>query len=278
MLLAPWVSADKILEYHKDKSEEYFYNRVLGLPYVGSGNKVLKKMILGNLTDKPFKFDKSRIIIGVDSGLNLSYVIGNHSGIFKYGETKKYEDIERMLRIWPNSIIIFDQGGELIKPRELQEKYPGRIYLCHYRQDRKTLQLVVWGKDKEAGNVVVDRNRMLQWLIDEFKEKRIPLYGSESQWWDYWLDWDKIYKIQEEDNLGVVKSKWLRSGRDHYCHATLYWRVGMSRFSTGEGTIYTPFSENYEVAPLANETEIKSQNPLMPKIKKLPIVRDWRIV
>ena len=50
LLICPWVSAEEILSYYHNKSEEYFYNKVLGLPYVGGGNKLTKTHLLQNLT------------------------------------------------------------------------------------------------------------------------------------------------------------------------------------------------------------------------------------
>ena len=43
LLLAPWITAKEILDYKADKTEEYFYNKVLGLPYIGGGNKLSKQ-------------------------------------------------------------------------------------------------------------------------------------------------------------------------------------------------------------------------------------------
>ena len=236
LLIAPWVSAERIFKYHKEKDEEYFYNRVLGLPFVGSGNKVHEDDILGNLTNE-INAQKGRIVIGVDTGINLDYVIGNEQGLFYFGSTKKYSDIEKLMKQY-NAYAVFDQGGDIIGVRELRDKYPGRVFLCHYRQDRRTMELVQWGEDKEMGNVIVDRNRMIQLVIDEFKDRRIPLQGNKADWWDFWLHWNNIYRVREEDNLGVMKNKWMRSGHDHFVHSVIYWRVGMSKFAGGRGRVY----------------------------------------
>jgi len=253
LLIAPWISAKKILEYKNEKTEEYFFNRVLGLPYIGSGNKPQKSDILGNLTNKVNE-QKGRIVIGVDTGVHLRYVIGNDDGLFYYGQTKKYEDIEVYLNRWKNSIAVFDQGGDIIGVRALREKYPGRIFLCHYRTDRKTMQLVRWGENDELGNVIVDRNRMISLVLDEFRQRRIPLCGTEEDWYDYWLHWKAIYRIQEEDNIGVLKYKWMRVNRDDWMHATVYWRTGMSKFgSAGDGFIVSGEKEPFvKLAPVAN--------------------------
>ena len=72
---------------------------------------------------------------------------------------------------------------------------------------------------------------MIQLVVDEFTERRIPIYGSDSEWWDYWLHWSHIYRVEEyNDNTGVTSYVWMRSDRDDFVHATVYWRIGMSRF------------------------------------------------
>jgi len=238
LLMAPWMPASKILQYKEEKTEEYFCNRVLGLPYIGSGNKVAESTIMQNLTSRPNPQD-GNVVIGIDTGINLDYVVGNERGIFHYGTTKKYEDIEAMLKRWKNSVAVFDQGGDLIGSREMREKYPGRVFLCHYRQDRKTMQLIKWGEKEERGNVVVDRNRMLQLCIDEFEKKKMNIFGTRKDWWGFWLHWNAIFRVKEEDSLGVSVYKWKRSGADHFCHAYLYFRVGISKFANAEGEIFS---------------------------------------
>lgn len=250
LLIAPWIDAKYILKKHYDNTEEYFYNRVLGLPYVGSGNKVTKNIIIGNLTTELNEM-KGRVIIGVDTGTYLRYVCGNKQGLFYFGEVKddrdkngkliksKYDEIEKLMNRWKSSIVVFDQGGgpgDSVAVRELREKYPGRVFLAFYREDRKTSEVIKYDDDKYT--VTIDRNKAIQMVIDEFADRRIPIMGNESEWWDYWLHWDKIYRVCEETALGTKKYKWLRSGRDDWVHATIYWRAGMDRFSNGEGIIF----------------------------------------
>ncbi|WP_457635784.1 phage terminase large subunit family protein [Persephonella sp.] len=246
LLICPWISAEDILNYKKEKSEEYFYNKVLGLPYAGGDNIVDYSIIERNFTSTINK-QEGRIVIGVDTGVNLHYVIGNADGLFYYGEaTAKenkgdpYNKMHELAKRFPRSIFVFDAGGDLIGSRKFREAYPGRVFLCHYGSDRKTMQLLRWGKGKEAGNVVADRNRMIQLVIDEFADRRIPLQGGEKTWWDYWLHWKAIYAEKEETKLGTIEKRWKRSGDDHWVHATVYWRIGMDRFGTDEADIIKP--------------------------------------
>jgi len=257
---------DKYNEVLKGKQTmDYFYNKVLGLAYSGGGNSVLKDWVLGNVTDETNLY-KGRMVIGVDTGVKLRYVYGNKQGLLGYGECDDYtpdevnklelnQTLEYFLKRFDNSIMVIDQGGDIIGSRKLRQKYPGRVFLCHYAKDRKTMQLIRWGEGEESGNVNVDRNRTIQLVIDELREKRIKLYrGTEEQWYDYWLHWSHIYRTVEENTLGVKEFVWHRSDRDDWCHATVYWRVGIDRFG-GTGSIITN-----DIRPEANSYIIKPDN------------------
>lgn len=253
LLMCPWVSAETIVEKYNEcvtgkQSMDFFYNKILGLAYAGSGNVVLEETIKGAWTPDKNLY-KGRLIIGVDTGLHMNYVIGNQQGLVGYGVMKDYqpddsnklalhETIEYFLVKFPESIMIIDQGGDIIGPRKLREKYPGRVFLCHYSQDRKTMQLIRWGNGDENGNVLVDRNRMIQLVIDEVRDRRWFLYNglNKEDWHEYWLHWSHIYRQWEEDSLGVQKGVWKRSDRDDWVHATVYWRIGVDRFG-GRGGI-----------------------------------------
>lgn len=251
LLMAPDVTAAEIIEKFNDpkQTKEYFYNKVLGLPYAGSGNSVLKETILGQVKKEKNTYP-GRLIIGVDTGLALRYVVGNSQGLVGYGEMTDYmpddinglaldQTLEYYLKKFDNSIMVIDQQGDLLGSRKLRKKYPGRVFLCHYVKDRKTKELIRWGEGKEEGNVIVDRNRSINWVIEEFRDKRIGLYnGTESDWYDYWQHWSHIYRdIERDDETGqFIEMVWKRSDRDDWVHATVYWRIGLARFG-GKGRV-----------------------------------------
>lgn len=216
LMMAPWVSAEEIIKLHQTKSADYFYNFVLGLPYAGSGNKLNEHEFFANIDPKVNEQDDP-IVIGVDTGLPIWYVVGNKQGFFYHGHCDSMHDIEVLMKRWPKSIVVCDQGGDLTAPRELRERYPGRVYLAYYRQDRRTMQLIEWGRGKEAGKVIIDRNRVIQQLMDEFRAKRLPLNGSKEDWWPVWLHFANMYREVEEDAAGNDRYVWQRSGPDHLC-------------------------------------------------------------
>lgn len=280
LLICPWVSAKEICSYYEHKSEEYFWNKVLGLPYVGGGNKLTKSLFMQNVTDRVFTPDRDeRVVIGVDTGLKLHYVIGTGDGIFYYDEAQEYAEIEEHMARWKRAIVVIDQGGDIIGSRKLREDYPGRVFLCSYGEDRKTKELVRWGRHDEDGAVIADRNRTIQLVVDEFTDRRIPVQGTEDDWYDYWLHWNNLTRIKEESKHGdKIRKVWARSGEDHWAHATVYWRVGVSRFGVGGSVITGKTKPKLKVQRgLDIDAEGKAYVP-RPIVVKEGAKKDWRIV
>lgn len=252
LLMAPWVTAGEIIDKYNDPQQapEFFYNKVLGLPFAGSGNAVTEDTILGSVTKDKNEY-KGRMVVGVDTGIKLRYVIGNRQGLVGYGEMTDYmpddvnklpleQTLEYFLKKFPDCVMIFDQNGDITAPRKFQKKYPGRVFLCNYQRDKKTMQLIKWGEKDETGVVHADRNRMIQWVINEFVDRRIKLYnGTNGDWYNYWLHWSHIYRETTEDELGLPVYKWRRSDRDDWVHATVYWRIGIERFGQ-TGSVSVP--------------------------------------
>ena len=237
LLMAPWVTAKEICDYYDTKPIDYFYNFVLGLPYVGEGNTVPPDVIFRNC-DPDLVNDQERIVIGCDSGLKKHYVLGNKDGLFHYGVAMDWTEIEFFLKKFKRSIAVIDALPDLTEPRKLREKYPGRVFLVTYARDRSGMQLIRWGKKADEGSVLVDRNRMIQLVIDEFADQRIPLQGNLGDWEQFYSHWKTLFKITVLNSLGTPLFEWKTSdGNDHWIHACTYWRVGMDRFGQGGGII-----------------------------------------
>ena len=239
--ITPWTSAKKIAEYKREKTGEYFSNFVAGQAYLGGGDKVNATTIINCLSDK-VNTHSERIIIGVDTGLPIHIVCANKEGYFYYDTLSMpgvredpYKELEDLMIRWPKSIVVADQGGDLIGIRKLQAHYPGRVFLVWYRRDKKGIEMIDWGKDEEYGKVTADRNRLIQLFIDEMLDRRVVFNGTESEWQEYIAHWLNIYRVWvpmagEADDSSRKEFRWERNGADHYVHASCYCRIGLSKY------------------------------------------------
>ncbi len=240
--LNPSIPASRIAKDKREKSEEYFSNFVAGLPYSGSGDTVTRETITNCMVQKTNE-EEPVVVMGVDTGLPIHVVAANKNGIFWYGalsdprEKNPYLELEKLLNRWPRSVIIADQGGDLVGIRDLQARYMGRVFLTWYRRDARGQEMIKWGKDKEFGTVIADRNRLIQLFIDEMKEKRVVFNAPKGvkEWEEYLDHWNNIYRswvpLPGEDENGRKEFRWERKGPDHFVHATIYARIGLDKYA-----------------------------------------------
>lgn len=241
-------SAKDIINAYNDplKDRQYFYNYVLGLPYVSSDDRIEPSVVLRNCVDV-INEQEGRTIIGADTGHGIHYVMMNKDGVFYYDHAHEitatktpYDVIRGHLQKFPRSIAVFDQGGDLIGVRQLQQEYPGRVYLCFYNKDKKSIDMVEWGKDDEYWKVRVDRNRMMTLVVEQLRDiGRIRLNGTPEEWKEFADMFGNMYreKIIGKDQKGKddrtlygSEYVWKRNGPDHFCHALLYAIVGLQRY------------------------------------------------
>lgn len=255
-LMCVWITAEKILKDKEEKDEQYFYNYVLGLPYVGSDNKIMPDVVLKNCTNT-INDQEDKIIIGVDTGLPIHFTCLNKQGVFYYGKCKPpsatydpYDTIESFLSRWPKSIVVADQGGDLIGIRKLQAKYPGRVFLCYYRKDKTGTKMIEWGEGTNFGIVTVDRNRMIQLTVEQLRDLgRIRLNGTTEDFDEFSSHFGNIYRelveVKEsagKDNSTLYRNQyvWKRNGPDHFVHTLIYALTGLDKYASSMATVVEP--------------------------------------
>lgn len=248
----PMIKADVICHHKETKTKEYFYNFVAGLPYVNPNDALSQRTLVSNLVPEVNE-QQGRIIIGLDTGHNLHYTMMNKQGTFYHGYCKSvaedptpgydpYTEIELRLVQYPHSVLIADQGGDLIGIRKLQAKYPGRVFLCWFVKETRTKELIRWGEDEEYGRVLVDRNRVIQLAVDQWNEKRLTVNGTVEDWQPWFDHWLNIYRVKEitgsqDDPQYGWRWVWKRKGPDHWALSSIYALIGFSRFAEDLATV-----------------------------------------
>lgn len=218
----------------------------LGEPYV-SPNDLLSLVTLTKCLLPEVNAQDGRIIIGVDTGHDIYYTLMNKQGVFYHGYCQSpqevndpnydpYNQLDSLMQRYPRSIMVADQGGDLIGIRKLQMKYKGRVFLCWFVKETKSQQIIRWAENDEEGKVLVDRNRMIQLTIDQINDQRILFNGTNEDWKPFFEHCLNIYRIKEitgEENDPQYGWRWVwkRKGADHWFMSMIYGLVGMDRFA-----------------------------------------------
>lgn len=233
-LICPWIPASKIIKDFKEKDAQYFHNFVLALPYADNKSKVTLETIRNLLTEETQR--KGRVLFGVDTGIKIRWTYGDMNGLIEMGECDNYKELQREVDKHSDWIMVMDAGGDIIGSKEFAETNKGKVFLCYFQKDKKSMQLVKWGEGEEYGRVIVDRNRIIQLTVDEMNDRRIPLKGNLEKWWNMWLHWSHMYRIVDEDRMGNLVYVWERSDRNDWAIAMVYYRIAYERFAENESS------------------------------------------
>lgn len=295
----PMVSAADITEHKRNKTPEYFANFVSGLPYINSSNMLTEQILESNLVDR-VNTQEGRVLIGADTGHNIYYTLANKDGLFFHGYCPSvaenpvpgydpYDQLENLLIKFPRSIMVADQGGDLIGIRKLQAKYKGRVFLCLFVKETRNLQIIKWAENDEEGRVSVDRNRMVQMTVDEWKDRRFPIWGNKSEWKPFIEHCLNIYRVKEvqgqDENDPQYGWKWVwkRKGPDHWLMAAVYARVGLDRFAqdlaqiVSMKNVLSAVPMAHSLKPTGNEiVTITGHNKAINPLGDFTEVKEWK--
>jgi len=235
-MIVPYVTAPKILQQQKDMSIEVFHNFVLGLPYQASEFMLNADAI--RRACRPGLADKTDVIIGCDSGKTKHYVIGNRYGIFNYGKTDSWEDVERLITTF-NATAVIDALPDFTVPEQLARKYPGRVFVHYYLHNNKSMQTSIRNEGSQFGRIDSDRTKLFDMVAGEIANQTIRFYqpfkdlqGMDNKGLVYHLS--NMYRIVETDPKGIQRATWMTKDNkpSHWSHALGYWRVGVSQMLT----------------------------------------------
>lgn len=290
-MMYPWISARELIETEQDpdKGRGYFMNMVLGLPYTGSDVRVTEETIVANMVmDQIPSMEELRgkCGMGIDNGdiktYGLAYIKDGKRHLFKLGRTRKWEDIEFLIKQYDPYFII-DLNPYPDKPREIVEKYrPGngklhRGWLSFYKEQSLNYDLVDWGENENGFMVYPVRNAYFDDLIGRMVEGQWKYVGAKTNFRDFidhWLTMSRVDMIGSQvytpgmtGNPGqIVQGKWVSSnGMDHFCHMLLYLDVVLSRVEAGHGKVITQTSDPKALIEQATRQPVKRAPVIVQK-------------
>lgn len=276
-LMCPWVDAGYIVDKSKD-DPAFFANFVLGQAYTEAEILVDRSAIVRKCV--PGYIPKEGVCMGVDNGIVKHWVLGTKEGIFAYGKTDDWGEIERLI-VQYNAYCVIDQNPYPNKPRQLVEKHKGKVFVNSYVQDRKALGTIQFGEGKELGMVKSDRTKILDMVAAEITADNGLIHFSltPTRLDEYIEHWQNIYRGTEVNTQGIKRGVWLtkENRADHFAHATVYWYIALQRTLKGDGRVISADRPNtIEYSPTVTNNTIPGMDVKKVIKDNQKKRRDWK--
>lgn len=226
--MCAWIPAEVIVEAYSTKSLDYFNNFVMGKAYTPTDLIVSRETILAAC--EPKNIPKLQVAIGVDVGHTKHWVAGTPDGVFATGSTTSWEEIEKLFLMY-NATMVIDAMPDFTIPKQLMEKYKGRVFVCYYKQDTQNAGAIRFKTGQDYGVVHADRTKIFDLVATEINEKRMKFRMNPNELEEYITHWGNTHRITETDPKGFERGVWTKdpSKPEHLAHATIYMRMALSR-------------------------------------------------
>lgn len=252
-MIAPWVTAKRILDQREESGIEFFHNFVLGKAYTPSDMDVDREAILNACS--PSNIARTHVAMGVDQDAGGQYyVLMTAQGVFEYGFVDSWDKIEH-LKLMYNAVVVCDPNPYQATPKQMTAKYSD-WYNCYF----KTLdgQSAIQWKDKEQV-VYADRTRAIDIVANEIKNGRQLFRQKPHALEDYIAHWNNIYRTTEEKEDGKVRSIWVKKEgkQSDYPFANVYARIALSLLLGGDSEFVEPSGD--PETPITNITAVDNK-------------------
>ncbi len=223
------VKSILLQEDDSELSKSHFYNYVLGKPYIGSDVKLGRGNILSNVTGDKNNPELEDNCMGVDQGNTKWYVIGNKKGIFKYGKTTSWDEIDLLRKKYDVKKMVIDALPYSGVPKQWAEASPGRVWRAVYKPESDQSEIAKFSPKTDPTLVLIRREEMFDEIVDKIMTNRFPITMGKFDLEEFIDHWTSLVRIVEKDSQGNDRFKWLATDADHLAHASLYFYTAMNK-------------------------------------------------
>jgi len=244
-MICPWrTAADLIQEREDAEDEEYFYNFVLGLPYLSAEQKIEASLFLRNIVKEKTSGEDWNLM-GADTGNENHIIIGNRKGIFWMGVLKdkpnstRWQQMAELIQFYDVRVGVVDALPYTEEAQALAKKFPYRIYLNFFKDDPKMLEVVRFGDEKkkrpeefeEEIKVLTSRNRIYDDTISSLRrgQTRFAMPKDSLTFQLLIKHAQTVYARTVTDKHGQEKREWTNLGADHFWLALIYWHIALKK-------------------------------------------------
>lgn len=228
-MMAPWVTAKRVIEQYEESNIEFFHNFVLGKAYTPTDMVVDRTAIIR--ATAPSTIPRQQVAIGIDQDAGgCYYVCMTPQGIFDHGYVHSWEEVEH-LKLMYNAVVVCDPNPYQAMPKQLAGKY-NDWYLCYFK-NLDGLSAVQWKEQEQV--VYADRTRVIDIRANEIVNARLLYREHVHKLEDVIAHWNNLYRTTEEKEDGRIKSVWIKKDdkQSDYPFAEVYARIALSRLLGG---------------------------------------------
>ena len=226
-----WIDAQG-----NDTKLQIVYNSRLGIPFSAKGAKITTSMLNATKRQYDSTVIKGPIIIGVDIGAELHYIVreiirgkdGHKTRLIEAGRQPNFELLgSEVIDKFHPYVVVVDALPEIHKVLELKAKYK-KVYSSRFQEGLRKVRL-----DKDARELQMDRTALIDYVKSSITSELslLPMNAEFIDGGQYYSHMTSSTRILEIDEKNLERSAyvWVHSRPDHYLLAEGYCFQALSQ-------------------------------------------------
>ena len=235
-LMAPWISASRIIERFKKDAPKKFYNYTLGLPYISKETDLTDDIIQNAMVEEKELAvikagEDTKILCGIDQGdiFHMLIAIATQRSLVVIAaeQLRSEEEVMRRLNYYKPDLVIMDMFPNRHTAKNLCKNYGStKLYMAKERNWSQTAkQRTYWNLNRATSEVGIERTESIDAMMEYIMKgvvrfrRVIPRLLT--------LDKKDPGVIQQLKNLvpdtqerhGVMRRVYKAVGPEHYGHS-----------------------------------------------------------
>jgi hypothetical protein len=251
-MMAPWITAPKLLREHQLTLPDVWSNFFLGRPYASNSNTLDPSNIIKNVqyddSGYVMKNPGKYRVLGVDVGGTIDNphfhcVKGTEDGIDQIVKLQGEEQLHNFMRMQNISMCVLDNAPYPEIAVRMTKAFPGKVWRCVFDYNDKRKEL--YESEYKTRIVNVHRTRLFDRVVDGYitGERKVFIEGMEptlssmgggESLCKHWKAQRKVGTSGETkqlnndnkdlkfDRIGDAVPMWINDGPDHFSLADIY--------------------------------------------------------
>lgn len=234
-LMAPWISARKILRSFDKDSPRHFHNFTLGLPYQDAKSVLTDDVLSGATINSELwlKLKTEHVVCGIDQGDQFHLIAGvvsnQHAIVTGVELLKSAKELEDRLDYYKPEVMVVDALPDKHIAKLLQAKYgPQKFFMANLRNWSETSSAREHYKVKRGrGLIDLERTESLDFLFESITGGSV-LFKENTSFLQNLFSHLKNLVPDYQERFGKVRKVWKRVGsnKDDYAHALNFFLAG----------------------------------------------------
>jgi hypothetical protein len=235
-LMAPWITAPKIIHRFKNDTPKKFHNYTLGLPFQDKETEITDEVVERSLMEEDKymackRDEKAKIILGIDQGdifhILVAIALPDRLVVVGAHEEDSEDKLEKRIKFYNPDMVVMDMFPNRHTAKKMRRKIgENKFFMGKERNWSETSkQRNYWSTNRSMGEIGIERTESIDAMMEYIMKgairfrRSIPNLLSKDKHNPGVIQHIRNLVPDTQERFGKLRRVWKKTGPEHYAHS-----------------------------------------------------------